>query len=203
MLEGIELLLLELEGFEHGAVAVQVVQVTAHKVVPAAFEQVFAYCLGATPVVTTERQEVELEGITFFLELAVVGLFHVHVAFGVGQDGLVSVPVGAEQEVVHAHRGVHVGGLDQQVVFAQWEYLAGQAGFEAGIEHVLGRQGELERALVGLLQFLELGFQAGVVVAELFHDMGGEPHFLYSEFFQPGQQTEAGFYIGGAIVYPR
>lgn len=116
LLYDIYLLGSELHVLQHVLVAVQVVQVAANEIVHAALQQVFGHELGAGAVVTTEGHEVELELITIDLEFLIVLKLHVHVALGMGYQGVETCVPHADQDLGEPNGGIHVGGLDQQVL---------------------------------------------------------------------------------------
>ena len=83
---------------------------------------------------------------------------------------------------VEIHRGIEIGGLDEQMVtlFAdRHDPFLVQTFLKQRVEHMLGSEIQLDRALVGLLEFGEPLGQTLRSIGIILHYMGCQPQFLH------------------------
>ena len=85
--EGVELGAGEAEVIKEVFVAVEVMEVGTYVGVETSFQELFGDEFGTGAIVAAEGHEVELEIIAFIMEEIVVGLVHVHIALGMGDEG--------------------------------------------------------------------------------------------------------------------
>ena len=109
-------------------------------------EQPVGLAGGFGAVESEQREEVYLEFHVFAVQAQIVFLAHVAVTLGMGEDGEIPFPFYLAYQFAEVHRGVDVGGLDEQVVgvFAYREQFAGgESCLEEGVDHVFGGEPEL------------------------------------------------------------
>lgn len=85
--EGVELGAGEAEVVEEVFVAIEVMEVGTYVGVETLFQEFLGDELGTGAVVTAEGHQVELEVVAFIMEELVVGFVHVHISFGMGDEG--------------------------------------------------------------------------------------------------------------------
>lgn len=178
--------------------------VGSSEAVPALVEDVPGLLQGRFAVIACYRSEVELEQNSNFVQSVIVLGIEVTVTLGMGKQRPVS---GAHDILEHAvqvvwfchHRGFH----QEDIVLHRQQVAVLESLLEYSIEHVLGREAELDRAFVDLAEFCEAGLEVGGAVGAVFHDMRGAPPFLHSEQLAVGKDLKALLHILDAVVHSR
>ena len=107
------------------------------------------------------------------------------------------------QEVVHAIRRIEIGGLNQHVAFLfaeRKELPLAQSLIKQAIQHVLGRQTQLDRARISRLQLIQSPRQTLDGVGEILHDVRGKPHLTDSPLFVQAQHAQRLLHRASPIV---
>lgn len=158
-------------------------------VIEALLQQIMRLDIGWVAIGTRQREQIQLELVVLVLPTVIIVIVGILVTLRMRDDGLQALAHDVVQHLSDAMLIHQIGGLAKHmgVVLIQKQEALLKMLHESGIQHILGRQAQLNLADLRclILESLELGYDAHpVIVGIVLHEMGRKDHFADATLLQ-------------------
>lgn len=180
--------------------------VTASQVIEAVLQQPFGFLFDFRPVATNDAGQIELEEYVHPFQLPVITFIHIHIPFGMCQDGDIAFRLDAEQDVVQPHRWVKIRGFHQQVfpfLPQRKQVILREPLFKQVVEHVFRSKVKSDFALIGGIQFHKPLFQILRTVRNVLHDVRCQPNLADTQLLIMGENLQGFLHRLHPVVHTR